>query len=278
LAGSNLNIDLDGGRLTVFVVGFSLCFVLERLFSARKATLPPLRRIFMHAGIGAFNTTLVRVISYVPLLAWIVHVEEMGWGVSRWLGLSGWTEFLLSIIVLDLFDYFWHRANHRLPFLWRFHKAHHMDNDMDVFTALRFHPGELLISSLAKGTWVVAWGPSAIAWFLFEALVSLCAQIHHTNVDLPDNLEKKLSLFIVTPRFHASHHLVEREFGNQNFSTIFSFWDPLFGSLSRKLSNDKIKNQALGLPQERDQTMSILQFLLEPLKHRNLSLANKHLK
>ena len=273
-----MNIDLDGGRLTVFVVGFSLCFVLERLFSARKATLPPLRRIFMHAGIAACNTTLVRVISYVPLLAWIVHVEEMGWGVSRWLGLSGWTEFLLSIIVLDLFDYFWHRANHRLPFLWRFHKAHHMDNDMDVFTALRFHPGELLISSLAKGTWVVVWGPSAIAWFLFEALVSLCAQIHHTNVDLPDNLEKKLSLFIVTPRFHASHHLVEREFGNQNFSTIFSFWDPLFGSLSRKLSNDKIKNQALGLPQERDQTMSILQFLLEPLKHRNLSLANKHLK
>ena len=171
----------------------------------------------------------MRLLVYVPLLAWIVYVEQMGWGLARKLGLSGWVEFLLTtVVVLDFFDYVWHRANHRIAFLWRFHKAHHADNDLDVFTALRFHPGELLISALVKATWIIIWGPSAFAWFLFEASVSLCAQMHHSNIDLPDKLERKFAAFIVTPRFHAAHHLVDRQFGDRNFSTIFSFWDRFF--------------------------------------------------
>ena len=154
--------------------------------------------------IATLNTVVIRTLSYVPLLLWIVYVEQMGWGISRWLGISGWTEFLVTIIILDLFDYFWHLANHRITFLWRFHKAHHSDNDMDIFTALRFHPGELLISSLVKASWVVIWGPSAIAWFLFEALVSLSAQFHHSNIQLPDHVDKRLSSFLVTPKLSQS--------------------------------------------------------------------------
>lgn len=162
-----MNIDLDTGRLIVFLSGFFIFLTVEQLFSVRAGTLPLYRRATLHAGIAIVNTVCVRLLVYVPLLMWIVYVEQMGWGVARWLGLVGWQEFILSVIVLDAFDYFWHRANHRIPFLWRFHKAHHSDNDLDVFTALRFHPGELLISSLAKAIWIVIWGPSAFAWFLF---------------------------------------------------------------------------------------------------------------
>lgn len=270
-----MDIDLDSGRLVVFITGLTFWILVERLFSVREATMSLGRRIALHIGVAALNTTLIRVLTYVPLLMWIVYVEQQGWGLSRMLGLYGWPEFILSIIVLDGFDYLWHRANHRVPFLWRFHKAHHLDNDTDVFTALRFHPGELLISSLVKALWIVIWGPSAIAWFLFEALVSLCAQMHHSNIDLPDRVEKVLARLIVTPRFHATHHLVERTYGDRNFSTIFSIWDQLFLSLAPPLAGGEIKGMSMGLPEGRGETLSLVQLLMEPFKPRNLGLSTQ---
>ena len=267
-----MNIDLDTGRLIVFLSGFLLFLVIEQLFSARTSTLPRYRRATLHAGIAIVNTVCVRLLVYVPLLLWIVHVEQMGWGVARWLGITGWQEFILSVIVLDAFDYFWHRANHRVPFLWRFHKAHHSDNDLDVFTALRFHPGELLISSGVKAIWVVICARPAFAWFLFEISVSVCAQFHHSNIEIQERVEQQLSKVIVTPRFHALHHLVEREYGDRNYSTIFSFWDHLFGTKAKHLSASELQGKEIGLPEGRDVVLSVSELLLEPLKQRNLSL------
>jgi sterol desaturase/sphingolipid hydroxylase (fatty acid hydroxylase superfamily) len=272
-----MDIDLDTGKLGVFIAGLTCFFLMERLWSGRAATMPLAPRIILHSAIATLNTVVIRTLSYVPLLLWIVYVEQMGWGISRWLGMSGWTEFLVTIIILDLFDYFWHLANHRITFLWRFHKAHHSDNDMDIFTALRFHPGELLISSLVKASWVVIWGPSAIAWFLFEALVSLSAQFHHSNIQLPDHVDKRLSSFLVTPKFHTLHHLVDRSYGDKNFSTILSCWDAFFGTRAESLPNSELTTQQIGLPEGRDLTLSVSHWLLEPIKPRNLLLAKRHI-
>lgn len=270
-----MDIDLDTGRLLVFSLGLISLALLERLVAYRTPTTSTARRITLHVAVAIVNTTLTRMLVYVPLLIWIVYVEQMGWGIARWLGLDGWPEFLLSILVLDAFDYLWHRANHRIPFLWRFHKAHHSDNDLDVFTALRFHPGELIISAGVKASWVVVWGPSAIAWFLFEAMVSFCAQMHHSNIDLPDQVERSLARILVTPRFHAAHHLVERDYGDCNFSTIFSFWDHFFGTLAPWLSHADLKARPMGLPEGRAETLSFSQLLLEPVKSRNFGLADQ---
>jgi sterol desaturase/sphingolipid hydroxylase (fatty acid hydroxylase superfamily) len=205
----------------------------------------------------------------------VVYVEEEGWGISRWLGLVGWTEIILSVVVLDFFDYIWHRANHRVRFLWRFHKAHHADTAMDVTTALRFHPTELLVSALVKALWVVIWGPTVVAWFLFEGLISLCAQFHHSNIDFPDGVERWLSWIIVTPRFHASHHAVDRQYGDANFSTILSFWDRLFGTYSQPANGGATTQaeDALGLPEARHLSFSPIAWLMEPFRSRNLSLS-----
>jgi sterol desaturase/sphingolipid hydroxylase (fatty acid hydroxylase superfamily) len=267
-----MHLDLDTGRLLVFLFGLTLFLGIERIRPNRTQATRPLKRLWFHSVIAAFNTVFIRVLIYVPFLAWLVYVEEMGWGLSRWLGLTGWMEFLFSIIVLDAFDYLWHRANHHVPFLWRFHKAHHSDVDIDVTTALRFHPGELMLSTLAKAVWVILWGPSTIAWFMFEALVSFCAQWHHSNIDLPDRVESVVSKIVVTPRFHATHHLVPREFGNANFSTILSLWDPLFGSLARQMSKVEIPDYKLGLPQGRNQAMSLKSWIIEPFSSSNLNL------
>ena len=152
-----MSLDLDTGKLIVFLGGFGLFLLIETLFPARRSGMARWQRLGFHAGVAALNTVIIRVVAYVPFLLWLVHVEEEGWGISRWLGLVGWTEIIVSIIVIDFFDYVWHRANHRVRFLWRFHKAHHADTEMDITTALRFHPGELLISATIKLT--TNWSP-----------------------------------------------------------------------------------------------------------------------
>ena len=267
-----MELNLDSGRLLIFVAGLCLFLVVETLAPARPWRGTRWQRLGFHTGVAALNTVLIRVFAYVPFLLWLVYVEEQGWGLSRWIGVFGWTEFALAIVVLDLFDYLWHRANHRLPWLWRLHKAHHADTGLDVTTALRFHPSELLLSTLMKALWVVVWGPSMIAWFLFEALVSACAQFHHSNIDFPDSVERWLALLLVTPRYHAAHHAVDRRYGNANFSTIFSVWDRVFGSYARPANGGETTRaaEALGLPEARELAFSVRAWLDEPFRERNL--------
>jgi len=272
-----MELDLDSGRLVIFLGGLLFFLLIETMAPARRWQRSRIKRLLFHGSVAAFNTVLVRILIYVPFLFWIVYVEEQGWGISRWLGLNGWLEIALSLIVIDLFDYFWHRANHQIPFLWRFHKAHHADNEMDISTALRFHPGELILSFIAKASWVVIWGPTAIAWFVFEGMISLCAQFHHSNIDLPDlpdPVERVLSRVIVTPRFHTSHHAVERAYGHANFSTIFSFWDPLFRSYNQVPlgPDEQLAADAIGLPEARDLTLSYRAWFAEPFMRRNTGL------
>ena len=104
--------------------------------------------------------------------------------------------------------------------------------------------------------------------------MSLCAQFHHSNIDLPDRLERRLSWFVVTPRFHAAHHAVDRHYGNANFSTIFSFWDHLFGSYARPADGGAttLGAAALGLPECRELAFSPLAWLGEPFSQRNLDI------
>ncbi len=274
-----MELNLDTGRLWVFIGGFGLFWLLETAWPARlwrgeyRGLAARLRRLGFHGLLATFNTLLVRIVVYVPLLLWLVYVEEEGYGLARWLGLVGWTELLVSIVVLDAFDYVWHRMNHRVPLLWRLHKAHHADTGMDVTTALRFHPGELLVSAGMKALWVVAWGPSVVAWFLFEALISLCAQFHHSNLDLPDRVERLLAVLIVTPRFHAAHHRVERRYGNANFSTIFSCWDRLAGTFSPPpAARGELGSITFGLPEGRSLAFKLTAWFDEPFRTRNLGI------
>ena len=270
-----MELDLDTGKLVVFLAGLGFFLILETLVPARPWHEARWRRIGFHGAVAALNTILVRLVVYVPFLLWVVYVEQQGWGIARLLGLTGWPEILLSVVVLDAFDYFWHRANHRVAFLWRFHKAHHADPAVDATTSLRFHPGELVLSGGVRALWIAVWGPTATAWFVFEALVSLCSQFHHANFDLPARLDRRLSRLIVTPRFHATHHAVDRRWGDRNFSTIFSVWDPLFRTSVRPADAPTALDApgALGLPEGRERAFSPLAWLLEPFAGRNLHLA-----
>lgn len=137
---------------------------------------------------------------------------------------------MIGFLLLDFTFYYWHRLNHTLPFLWRFHNVHHIDVDLDVSTALRFHFGEITLSTLFRVLQLLVIGPSAGTFLIFETCFAVAAEFHHSNWRLPFRVERALNRVFVTPRMHGIHHSVIVQETDSNYSTIFSWWDRLNGS------------------------------------------------
>jgi sterol desaturase/sphingolipid hydroxylase (fatty acid hydroxylase superfamily) len=132
---------------------------------------------------------------------------------------------------MDLSFYYWHRATHQFSFLWRFHKVHHIDPDLDVSTSFRFHFGEILLSTGFRMLQVVMIGISLQTYLVYELLFQVNTMFHHSNVKLPLRLERWLNFVLVTPRMHGIHHSQVQQETNANFSSVFSWWDRLHHTL-----------------------------------------------
>lgn len=147
--------------------------------------------------------------------------------------LGGWGQVALDILLLDIFIYAWHRANHEVAFLWRFHQVHHFDRHLDVTTAVRFHFGEVVLSAAVRGLYVGLLDIPFASVVIFEVVVLMCSIFHHSNARLPAGLERALSVAVITPGIHWVHHHALRRDTDSNYGTLFSFWDRLFGSVSK---------------------------------------------
>jgi sterol desaturase/sphingolipid hydroxylase (fatty acid hydroxylase superfamily) len=176
--------------------------------------------------------------------------------VSRWASDGGigllnqgvatvWVAIPMSVIGMDLVSYGWHRANHAVPFLWRFHQAHHSDPDYTVTTGLRFHPGELLLALPVRLVAVAALGVPIVGVIVFEVIFAFANLWEHGNIDLPPALERTLARLVVTPALHRRHHAREARLLNTNYGTIFSVWDRLLGSYGENRSSVRVET---GLP------------------------------
>ncbi|MBI4398291.1 MAG: sterol desaturase family protein [Candidatus Omnitrophica bacterium] len=253
--------ELNIGRLILFVFVLTFMGVAETLWPVRVWEEKRSKRWMFHIFISVFNTVLTRLFIFGPLLFWIDFVGAKGWGISRWLGLHGFWEIAATLIVFDCFNYWWHRWSHVIPFLWRFHKPHHIDTEVDVTTSLRFHPIELLLSYGVKAIWILLWGPSLAAFMIFEAAITAYAQFHHSNIDFPDPLEMKIRWIHMTPRLHASHHTVSLRTRSGNYSTIFLIWDRIFGTLKEPAVKEM---ELLGLEEGRETDLSVPAFAKAP--------------
>ncbi len=164
----------------------------------------------------------------LPLTYW-ASGQALDWRPAWWQGAPG---LVLDILLLDVLIYWWHRANHEVAFLWRFHEVHHLDRFLDTTSALRFHFGEVLLSALARAGVILLLGFPFASVVAFEVLVICSAVFHHSNLRLPARLERVLSRVVITPSIHWVHHHAVRSDTDSNYGTIFSFWDPLFGTRS----------------------------------------------
>ena len=155
-------------------------------------------------------------------------------------------EMVIAILMFDLFTYWFHRLSHRIPFLWRFHRVHHSDPHMDVTTANRFHLGEVMISSVLRIPLIALAGVELWHLALYELLMFSIVQFHHANIALPGALDRLLRVFIVTPAMHKVHHSRIQKETDSNYTSLFSFWDRVFGSFKIRKPEDLGKIQ-LGL-------------------------------
>lgn len=163
--------------------------------------------------------------------------------------LPGWLELPLAVVLLDYTLYVWHVLTHKLPLLWRFHRVHHLDLDLDTSTALRFHFGEMLLSVPWRAMQIVLIGVSRLPLSVWQTMTVLAILFHHANARLPLVLERPLSYLLMTPRMHGIHHSIVQDERDSNWATIFSFPDILHGTRRFDIPQPAI---TIGMPEERD--------------------------
>lgn len=213
-------------------------------------------RNFAVAAVGAGALLLIERPAILPLAQF---VDGHKWGLLKQVRLPSWLEVALAIVFLDYTLYVWHYLTHRVPFLWRFHVAHHVDLDLDASTALRFHFGELAISVPWRAAQVVVIGVSPIAYLTWQTFVFLSIMFHHSNVELPIGLERWLNRVIVTPRMHGIHHSIIEEESNSNWSSGLTIWDHLHGTLRLNVPQDEV---TIGVPAYRNPEEVVLKEVL----------------
>lgn len=212
----------------IFAVLGWLCLflVLERMFPLAKV-IGGVKRVAKNLSLAGFNALLSPLI-VVPVSAFAAS-HALAWRPEWW---GGGTGLILDMLLLDLWIYWWHRANHEWPLLWRFHEVHHLDEFLDASSALRFHFGEVVISSVVRAGVILLFGMPLLSVVVFETLLAFNTIFHHSDVKLPPRLERFLSLFIVTPSIHWVHHHARRRDTDSNYASLLSVWDRVFASRS----------------------------------------------
>ena len=172
---------------------------------------------------------------------------DAGIGVPNTVPAPRWLSISTAVVALDLVSYGWHRANHQIPFLWRFHQVHHSDPTFTASTGVRFHPGELLLSLPVRLTAVALVGASAGAVVLFEIVFTVVNLVEHGDIDLPLRFESLMGRVFVTPALHRRHHMKLGSDWATNFGTILATWDRLFGTRADADSATAIETGLPGL-------------------------------
>lgn len=184
---------------------------------------------------------------FSALTFWVMDFRP-GWGLLPALQLAPWATLTLSLLALDLWMYIWHLLNHRVRFLWRFHKAHHSDTEMDATTALRFHPVEIVLSYLIRLPVFFVLGLSPLHLLVYDLILTGFTMFSHANISVGSPLDRGLRLVFVTPYMHKVHHSTSRREYNSNYSSVLSVWDRIFKSYTHHPLPQNIK---LGLPRYR---------------------------
>lgn len=233
--------------LLPFVVGVVLLtmFVLERRFPLREAHRSLWPRVLVNVAITGLAVATAAITVRPAVEHLLALSPEQNFGALALVNLPMAAEFAIAFLLFDSSFYWWHRLNHRVPLLWRFHNVHHVDPDLDVTTAFRFHAVEIGYSSAFRATQVLLIGPAAWMYFMYELVFQVATLFHHSNVKLPVKLERAVNRVFVTPRMHGIHHSRFHHETDSNYSTVFSWWDRLHHSLRLNVPQQAIR---IGVP------------------------------
>ncbi|MFT6986647.1 MAG: sterol desaturase/sphingolipid hydroxylase (fatty acid hydroxylase superfamily), partial [Psychromonas sp.] len=236
-----MNIFIDYQHIirpAVFVLLFIILAIAEFSHPLAKRKSSRLQQWSINLSLGVINTLSMKLL--LPLLAVGAahYASEHQIGIFNLLNLPSLVVIILSLLMLDLIIYGQHVLLHKIPFLWTLHRMHHTEIGLDVSSALRFHPIEMVLSMVIKIAFVLLLGVPVAAVILFELLLNGLALFNHSNLKLAAKLDNCLRKVIVTPDVHWIHHshLVKETNSNYGFNLII--WDKLFSTYTAKPSVD----------------------------------------
>jgi sterol desaturase/sphingolipid hydroxylase (fatty acid hydroxylase superfamily) len=222
----------DHGYLPTFLTacGLILLLALETWLPAAGNRSRRLRHASRNLTLWLLNAFLVALLA-APLIAGIARwTDASRFGLLNLLSLPPAIAIGAAILLLDGLLYLMHRANHKIGFLWRFHRVHHSDAEMDATTAMRFHTGEIMISSALRLAVIPLLGITLWQLLVYESLMLPVILFHHSNVKFPEKVDRWLRALVVSPAIHRVHHSRMRVETDSNYSIVFSFWDRIGGT------------------------------------------------
>ncbi len=220
----------DGVRLLAFGGVLGVMAALEYLFPRRPRQVPVGRRWRVNLSLTAIDALVLRLLFPVLAVEWAAWLQGHGVGATYLFALPYWVAFVGGMLLLDLVIYAQHAAFHYVPFLWRIHRVHHVDLEVDTTTGIRFHPVEIVLSMVIKFAAIAAIGVPPAAVVAFEVVLNAASLFNHANLALPKGLDRVLRWVLVTPDVHRVHHSVVPAETNSNFGFSVTWWDRLFGT------------------------------------------------
>jgi sterol desaturase/sphingolipid hydroxylase (fatty acid hydroxylase superfamily) len=227
---------------------FLACSALESLRPLRPRVEPRGTRLRRNLTIFATTAAVLALIQKPILRAVSAHVERHRLGLLNRLRLHDPLRTIAGVLLLDYTLWWWHRANHQLPILWRSHRIHHLDRDLDASTALRFHYVEMALSVLLRAGQIRLLGTEPAIVERWNSVLIPCILFQHSNTRLPERLDRGLARLLVTPRMHGIHHADVAELTDSNWSSLFTLWDVLHGTLRLDVPQEHI---TIGVPEGR---------------------------
>lgn len=252
------------GLITTGVL--TVAIAAEMLAPRRVLSLPLGWRWGNNLGLALITWALSHLVSvaiYFTAAKWAVDNE-----VGLFAGRPDW--FLLPLAALFLvsqfFAYVTHVIFHRYPLLWRLHEIHHSDVDIDVSTSYRHHPLEPLVFMPVITPLILLLGVSPTVALSYQGIGIALTVFAHSNLRVPEAIERWLCKIVVTPDFHRLHHSSEQRYTNSNYGGIVPWFDHLFGTATHRPFDDH-ETMELGLEYHRAKEESrVDRLLLAPLK------------
>ena len=261
--GSGLSVTRSLKWLA-FGAALGALFVAERRRPLRRQREPGPARVARNLTIGLL-AGVTTAASEFPMVAPVQRLAERGrMGLLRLIPMPRALRLVLGFLLLDYTLYLWHWMNHRAPLLWRFHAVHHVDLDLDSTTGLRFHFGEMAMASAFRAAQVLLLGVDRETLRLWQQTLVVSVAFHHSNLELPIEVERRLNAVIVTPRMHGIHHSTRADETDSNFSSLLSVWDRLHRSLRLDVPQAAVTIGVPGFSKPEDVTLE--QSLLLPFR------------
>ncbi|MBC7890390.1 MAG: sterol desaturase family protein [Ferruginibacter sp.] len=229
-------------RMIILVGGLLFFWIIEGAVPLRGLVYKKTK--LRHASVN-FSFTVMHLVIHTFLAILIIKLSD--WCLQNRFGLVYWLHANITLTIVIVFltlDFFggWlvHITEHKIPFLWRFHVIHHADNNVDVTTGLRHHPGESVVRGIFFFMGIVASGAPMYSVMIFQTILILATAFTHANISLPKWLDNSLSYILISPNMHKVHHHWKQPYTDSNYGAVLSIWDRLLGTF-KELDPAKIR-------------------------------------